>query len=264
MAMDDYPCRAVTDEEVAHYREFGWAKLERFVHPEIVGHLLDLGRKRMGEDGDSNPPLPITQEFFNVEWTDALNSPVLRPLLDKVGRNAKRLMGRRPEIEARYNTDNFAVKLPASRPSRHGGNGRTSFHQDFTNWAVDRSGGMGFWVALTDIAPEAGTMSFVSGSHRLGALGNYRVVDILEEYPEILEECTATEPFAYAAGDATVHSNLLAHGAGPNWTDAPRWAYSILVNPSDVRWDGSPAEGFDTTGMEWLQQIDDERFPILA
>ena len=33
-------------------------------------------------------------------------------------------------------------------------------------------------------------------------------------------------------------------------TDAPRWAYSILINPSDVRWDGSPAEGFDTTGME--------------
>lgn len=259
-----YPCRDISKGELAHYREYGWAKLEGFVHPDMVDYLLTMAKDLMGEDGDSNPPLPITQDFFNIAMTGGPSNPDLRPFLNKLGRNARTLMGRRPDIQAKYYIDNFVVKLPSGKPSKHGGNGRTTYHQDYTNWAVDRSGGLGFWLALTDIKPEAGTMSFIDGSHRYGAMGNYRAVDILDEYPELLKECSISGPMTYAAGDMTVHSNLLAHGAGENLTDAPRWAYSVLINPSDVRWDGSPAEGFDTAGMKWLDPIDDRRFPILA
>ncbi|MCB2080435.1 MAG: phytanoyl-CoA dioxygenase family protein [Novosphingobium sp.] len=259
-----HDCREVTAEEVAHYREYGWSKLPAFLSPETVGFLLDMAKAGMGEDGDSNPPLAITQPFFNFALTGGPKNPEMLPLLRSAGRNAKALMGRRPDIGAKYYTDSFIVKLPSGKPSKHGGNGRTSYHQDFTNWAVDRSGGLAFWVALTDIRPEAGTMTFIDRSHRFGAMGNYRAVDIVEEYPELLEECSLTGPLTYKAGDATVHSNMLAHGAGENLTDDPRWAYSILFNPSDVRWDGSPAEGFDTTGMRWLDPIDDERFPVLS
>jgi hypothetical protein len=258
------PCRDVTAEELAHYREFGWVKLEGFVSPEMTAFLLALGKEQMGEDGDSNPPLPVLQDFFNHAPTGGLANREMRPLLHKIGRNGRTLMARRPEIQAKYYVDSFIVKLPSDKPSKHGGNGRTSYHQDYTNWAVDRSGGLAFWIALTDIEPLAGTMSFVDRSHRYGAMGNYRAVDILEEYPELLDECSITEPMRYKAGDATVHSNMLVHGAGENHTASPRWAYSVLINPSDVRWDGSPAEGFDTTGMNWLDPIDDERFPILS
>lgn len=263
MQFESYPCRTVTDDEVVHYREFGWAKLEGFVHPEIVGTLIRLARERMGEDGDSNPPLPISIGFFNHEPAGGLTDPELRPLLDKVGRSAKTLMGRRPGIEARYYTDYFAVKLPAGKKTRHWGNLQTDFHQDFPNWGVDRSGGMAFWIALTDLRPEQGTMSFVNGSHRMGALGNYHCGDVLDDFPELREQCSISGPVWYKAGDATVHSNMIAHGAGPNLGATPRWAYSILVNPSDVRWNGAPAEGFDTAGMKLLQPIDDERFALL-
>ena len=260
----DHPCRDVTEDELVHYREHGWARLPGFVHPELVDYLHSLGREQMGEDGDSNPPLPITQPYFNIAMTGGPANPALRPLLGRLGRNAVRLMGRRAGIKAKYYCDNYVVKLPAAKSSKHEGNGATSWHQDYTNWAVDRSGGLGFWLALTDIAPEAGTMSFVDGSHRHGSMGNYRAGDILEDFPELLEQCSVTGPLTYRAGDMTVHSNLVVHGAGANRTDMPRWAWSLLINPSDVRWDGSPAEGFDTTGMAWLDPIDDERFPILA
>ena len=33
---------------------------------------------------------------------------------------------------------------------------------------VDRSGGMTFWIPLEAYGPDAGTMKFISGSHRAG------------------------------------------------------------------------------------------------
>jgi hypothetical protein len=257
-------CRGVTPEEIAHYREFGWAKLESFVQPAMVQRLLEVGISKLGEDGDSNPPLPILQELFNHASADALTDPTLRTLLHDLGRNAKALMQRQPQVEVRYFTENYAVKLPAAKQSKHAGNGRTEFHHDFPNWQLDRSGGMAFWIALMDMGPEMGTMSFVNGSHRLGVLGNYRNGDLLEVYPEILERCTMSAPLTYRAGDATVHSSLTVHGAGFNRTDRPRWAYTVLVNPADARWNGAPAEAYDTRHMTVHQELDDERFPILS
>jgi len=259
-----YPCRSVTAEEIAHYQQHGWVKLERFTHPDVVRRLRQVGVRKMGEDGASNPQLPILQDYFNHASADALSDTVLRPLLDGIGKNAKALMQRQPHVEVRLFGENFAVKLPASKASKNAGNGRTDFHQDLPNWSLDRGGGMGFWIALTDILPEAGTMSFIDGSHRLGPLGNYRTGDLLEAYPEMRDRCAVTEPFRYEAGDATVHSNLTVHGAGFNTTEGPRWAYTVLVNPSDARWNGAPAEAYDTTGMIVHQELDDERFPILS
>ena len=260
-------CRAVTAEEIAHYRQRGWVKLEAFVQPKLVAQLLATARATMGPDGDDNAPSPMPQDFFNPEMAHGLGSPIFGPLIREAGANAKALMGRREGIEVRYFSDFYLPKLPASKPSAHGGNGKTYFHQDYINWALDRSGGMTIWIALTDLAPESGTMSFVSGSHRMGTLGNYRTFedeDVLEQYPELLEECAIEGPVSYRAGDATVHSNLCVHGAGPNLTDAPRWAYAIIVNPSDARWNGGPAEAFDTSGMRILQELDDQRFPIIS
>src|SRR3546814_1254752 len=45
-------------------------------------------------------------------------------------------------------SDFFAPKLPAAKKTRNAGNGATSFHQDYITFAVDRTGGMTFWLAL--------------------------------------------------------------------------------------------------------------------
>jgi ectoine hydroxylase-related dioxygenase (phytanoyl-CoA dioxygenase family) len=177
-------------------------------------------------------------------------------------------MQRRPGIAARYFGDLFAAKLPAAKATAHPGAGSTYFHQDFINWALDRSGGMTFWIALADLPPESGTMSFLSGSHRLGALGHYRTYaedeDIFDDFPELRAQCRLSEPMRYAAGDATVHSVMTVHGAGENRTDDPRWAYIVMANPSDARWNGAPPEAYATEGMVLHQQLDDARFPVIG
>ena len=218
----------------------------------------------MGEDGDNSEG--ISQPYFTVGYSGGLTNPPIRRLIDQVGQNAKALMDRATGVGVRYFSDFFAPKLPAGKKTRNAGNGATSFHQDFITFAVDRSGGMTFWMPLEAYGPEAGTMSFVSGSHRSGVLGNYRNYDLgdaLDTFPE-LRKLKMSDPINYALGDITVHSHLTVHGAGLNLMDKPRWAYLVLIQPVDAVWNGAPPEAFDTTGMQPYGKFSDERFPVLA
>ena len=260
---DCNPCRLVTADEIDHYKEYGWVQLRGFIHPETIAVLLKLARQRMGDDGDSSEG--ISQPYFTVGYSGGLTNPSIRPLLESVGRNARALMDR-DEVGVRYFSDFFAPKLPAGKKTRNAGNGATSFHQDFITFAVDRSGGMTFWMPLEAYGPEAGTMSFVSGSHRCGVLGDYRNYergDALDTFPE-LRKLEMSAPITYQLGDITVHSHLTVHGAGLNLLDRPRWAYLVLTQPVDAVWNGAPPEAFDTTGMTPYGRFSDERFPVLA
>lgn len=258
------PCRLVTPEEVAHYQEFGWVKLKGFVHPEAVQMLLQNARDRMGADGDSTEG--ISQPYFTVGYSGGFSNPVVASLINGVGKSAKLLMNRRSGVGVRYFSDFFAPKLPAGKKTRNAGNGATSFHQDFITFAVDRTGGMTFWLSLEDYGPDSGTMSFVNRSHQSGVVGSYRTYgggDALDVYPEF-REMGLTEQMTYAAGDVTVHSHLTVHGGGANMTDKPRWAYIMLVQPADMCWNGAPSEAFDCSGMTPNQPLDDERFPLIG
>jgi hypothetical protein len=269
------PCRAVTREEVAHYNTHGWAMLRGFVKPDTVKAILRNALQAMGADADSNPEfgeLPGGGDhyvaYFNAEYANGLSNPDLRPYIEGCARAAKELMSRRRPVAARYFNDFYAPKLPSSQPSKHAGNGPTAFHQDYVAFGIDRTGGMSFWLALEDYTPEFGTMSFVSGSHREGVLGDYRTYppgeDLLDVFPEIREEHELTEPMVYAAGDVTVHSHLLAHGAGANLTNRPRWAYIVSIEPADVHWTGGASVVIDSSGMTLNQLLPDDRYPILA
>jgi hypothetical protein len=264
-------CRTATQSEVDHYDEHGWTKLPGFISPEAVAALIAMAKARMGDDGQGNSVAPIWQPFFNPEVTDGPDSPVLAPLMEGIGSNSRLLAQRHPGIGVRYFGDMFAVKLPVAQETSHPGAGATYCHQDFINWGVDRSGGMTFWIALADLPEESGTMSFYNGSHRLGVLGHYGTyrdregASLLDDFPDLPQRCADSGPMSYRAGDATVHSVMLAHSAAENRTNDPRWAWIVMTNPSDVRWTGAPPEAYDTTGMTHLQLLDDEmRFPLIG
>lgn len=266
----ELPCRSVTAEEVTHYHKFGWVKLKRFVEPAILPTILEFGREKMGGDGDSNnreaSAIPyFTLPYFNPEGGPGFSHPTVRPLILQVGKNAKQLMARHPGVRVRYFNDVFMTKLPSNRPSKHGGNGATGFHQDFISHAVDRSGGMTFWIPLEAYGPESGTMSFISGSHRMGVMGDHATYgdgDLLDAYPE-LRDLPISDAMSYDVGDVTVHSDLIVHGAGSNLTDKPRWTYSISTKPADIRWTGAPYAGLDHTGMKPWQEFD-KCYPIIG
>src|SRR3546814_15808436 len=105
------------------------------------------------------------------DWSSDVCSSDL--LLEGVGKSARQLLRRGAHVGVRYFSDFFAPKLPAAKKTRNAGNGATSFHQDYITFAVDRTGGMTFWLALEDYGPEFGTMSFVNRSQNLGVIGRY-------------------------------------------------------------------------------------------
>ncbi len=263
---DHIPCRAVTEAEIAHFQQYGWVKLKGFLSPDIVNLLLRRGKQLMGEDAQSNEDYGIRQPYFNPFPCGGMDIPEIRAMLVGLGGNAKRLMNRRSGVGTRYFFDTFVPKLPAGRESRRGGNGPTSFHQDFITFAMDRSGGMQFWIPLEACGPEKGTMSFMNGSHRMGVLGNYTSYDgktITEVWPELLD-LEVSEAMTYELGDVTVHDHLTVHGAGANMTDDPRWAMIVSTLPSDAHWNGSPPQAFDPAHLKPYDPLDDGRFPILA
>jgi Phytanoyl-CoA dioxygenase (PhyH) len=270
----------VTAEEVDHFHEFGWVKLKSFVDPECVSTMLNLAREMMGDDADSNPISAFLEAavvegkpglgYFNAQRHSGPANPVTRPLIHEVGRTAKVLQRRTGAdgraLDVRYYSDHFVPKLPSSKPSRHGGNGPTAFHQDFITFAVDRSGGMTFWFPLEPYGPDAGTMSFVNRSNHAGVFGDYTTYgdgDALDAFPE-LRELEMSEPMTYELGDITVHTHLTIHGAGPNVMDRPRWAYILVTQPGDVRWNGSPCPNFDHSVMKQWEPFGDERFPVIS
>ena len=268
-------CRSVTVDEVDHLHELGWVKLQQFVDHDVMGAMLELAREVMGDDADSNPLSPFLEaavaegraglEYFNAQRSSGLGHPVLRPLIHEVGKSAARLQ-RRAGIGTRYYQDLFVPKLPSSKESKHGGNGPTAFHQDFITFAVDRSGGLTFWFPLEAYGSEAGTMTFVNGSHRAGVLGDYTTyggLDALEVFPE-LRALEHSDPMTYEVGDITVHTHLTIHGAGPNLIERPRWAYILITQPGDVCWNGSPCPNFDYTAMKPWEPFGDERFPVIS
>src|SRR5438093_178031 len=103
LASVDDTFRAVTPEEIAHYQKFGWVKLEQFVPLDRVNDLFAMARDKMGEDGDRNAP-PASFGYFNPLTLRGLADPSLRPIIDHVGRNARKLMARRANVGIRYFT----------------------------------------------------------------------------------------------------------------------------------------------------------------
>ena len=75
-----------------------------------------------------------------------------------------------------------------------------------------------------------------------------------------------SEPITYELGDITVHNHMTVHGAGSNQMDRPRWAYLVLPQPADARWNGAPPEAFDPAAhsMTPYGKFPDEAFPIIA
>lgn len=259
--------RDVTPEEIAHYQTHGWVKLAKFIPDNMTAPLLAMAKSMMGERGDKNLP-PEAFSYFNPHTLRGLQDPLLRPIIDHCGKSARALMARRADVGIRYFTDFFAVKQPIrTQQEGYGGAGDSDWHQDFAASTSDRSGGMVFWAAMTNLPRESGTMAFLSGSHRYGVMGHYATHgegNLLDSYPELLNDCSTTGNLAYEAGDVTVHSNLTVHSAGTNVTSDPRWTYVVIVNPADACWTGGPADAFDTAGLDLYKELPNDRFPIIG
>jgi ectoine hydroxylase-related dioxygenase (phytanoyl-CoA dioxygenase family) len=118
------------------------------------------------------------------------------------------------------------------------GGGRTPFHQDQFYWPLDKDLTITMWMPLVDVPQEVGTMTFASGSHRLGHLGEFEISDESEaRFTQLIadRQLPLDTHGALRAGDATFHAGWTLHGAPPNPTGLLRAVMTVIYFADGLR-----------------------------
>jgi ectoine hydroxylase-related dioxygenase (phytanoyl-CoA dioxygenase family) len=145
--------------------------------------------------------------------------------------------------------------------------GETPWHQDMPPMPMDRAGGLQFWLALTEITPEMGSMQHLSGSHREPPLGctQFTPDQTLEGlHPELWEKYSVSPTHHFQPGDVLAHDSLTLHYAQSNKTNRLRWVYTSYRIPADTLYNGIPNPRFEEFGFEPWKPFDHPKFPIVT
>ena len=121
---------------------------------------------------------------------------------------------------------------------KEAGGGPTPFHQDQFYWPFDDDLTITMWMPLIDVPAEIGSMTFASGSHRLGHLGDVPISDESEaRFREFIDDngLRLDTHGALAAGDATFHAGWTLHGAPPNPTGTLRAVMTVIYFADGLR-----------------------------
>lgn len=155
---------------------------------------------------------------------------------------------------------------------KEAGGGPTPWHQDQFYWPLPGDRTVTMWMPLVDIGDEVGSMTFGSGTHRMGALCDLSISDAseaaLQQYVDSSDVMLQTHG-ALRAGDATFHAGWTLHRAGGNPTDRDRPVMTIIyvADGTVVQDPAHPYQEFDR--VVWLgerepgQTVDSDLNPLL-
>ncbi|MDQ6697038.1 MAG: phytanoyl-CoA dioxygenase family protein [Actinomycetota bacterium] len=121
---------------------------------------------------------------------------------------------------------------------KEAGGGHTPWHQDQFYWPLDTEHTVTMWMPLVDLDPEVGSMTFASGSHRIGNLRGHAISDESEiELDRLVrqDELPQHTYGALRAGDATFHAGWTLHRAGANPTDRMRPVMTVIYFADGAR-----------------------------
>ena len=118
------------------------------------------------------------------------------------------------------------------------GGGFTPWHQDHFYWPLDTENSITMWIPLVDVSEDMGPMTFASGSHRMGTLGDFPIGDRShEEFGKVIDarglEVAPSGPFSL--GDANFHAGWTLHSAASNTTDRMREVMTVIYFAEGTR-----------------------------
>jgi hypothetical protein len=255
--------REVGAGEVDDLAERGWALLRGLITRDLAAELLERAKALMGESGDAHvarPGLDVADfSFFANYYRPDKDDDALRALAvhEQMGRNASRLL--QTDNGTRLYSTLLAPKLPQNMETDNAGKGETDIHQDGTKPFRSRS--ISFWVALDEVTPEMGSVTFLDGSHRFGGL-----TAPLDRW-RCLDSCEWSEPLHLMPGDATVHNGDVVHRAPANASTTTRWAYILAYFAANDAFNGLPTffttKLFEAGELTIGQPLDHSDFPVV-
>lgn len=148
----------------------------------------------------------------------------------------------------------FFCKMP-------GDGKRVDWHQDCSYWPLTPTKAVTVWLAIDDADLGNGGMEVFTGSHTHGLIdfettdGNSgNVLDQVVEHPEKYGQHRFTP---IAAGQVSIHSDLLVHGSAPNQSDRRRCGLTLRYCPADV----TAYLGWEKKGVVVAGSASTERWP---
>lgn len=126
----------------------------------------------------------------------------------------------------------FFCKMP------HDGK-RVAWHQDASYWPLTPSKAVTVWLAIDDADPGNANMRYIPGTHVLGhltwQLSETDESNVLNQTVPEVEKYGAPVDVTLAAGEASVHSDLLLHGSEANESERRRCGLTLRFTTGDVR-----------------------------
>lgn len=239
---------------VADYRANGFVRVPQVLTSDEVeryrtraaGYLEEHRADRLQQDA-------IFSQLVNVwQHDDVLKELTLHR---KIAATAEQLAG----FPLRIWHDQMLVKEPNSNAATH-------FHQDRPYWphANDRLP-LSAWIALVDVPPERGCMTFLPGTQTITDLRPQDLSDeedLFTRAPELRYAPRVTLPLK--AGDCTFHSGFTGHMALPNTTDQARFAHVNIYMDAGAIYTGAPHPVTDPLRLEPGAKLDGDSFPVVT
>lgn len=221
----------LTAQECLDFRRDGHILLRNVATPEeislsrpVIARLTDEAARTRAASGRVSGYASMFTQVTNLWRMD----PEARAFVfgKRFARIAAELMG---VDGVRLYHDQSLIKEPGGTP--------TPWHQDHYYWPLDTPHTITMWMALVDIPPEMGSMSFASGSHRGTTFPAMAISGESEEFFErtIRERGTPTPSYSLRAGDATFHSGDLLHHAFGNGSTSRREVMTVIYYADGAR-----------------------------
>ncbi|REJ65961.1 MAG: phytanoyl-CoA dioxygenase family protein [Planctomycetota bacterium] len=230
----------LTDDQVAHYEEYGYVagirvltdeqiellreELAGLIDPEHPGHHLF-------HEYHSNESVDPSRVLFHAlgAWrvTPGFHDLIFHPAITVP---ASQLLGG----SVRFWHDQLFCK-----PARHGG--VVAWHQDYSYWTrTEPLAHLTCWVGLDDADRSNGCVRYLPGSHRWDLLP---ITGLAGDMDAICEVLTEEQVAAFEApvdielqqGYATFHHPLMIHGSQENVTERRRRATVVNMFRDGVR-----------------------------
>lgn len=139
------------------------------------------------------------------------------------------------------------------------GGGFTPWHQDQYYWPLGTDNTVTMWMPLMDINEDMGMLTFATGSHREGFVGNLAISDESEAaIEELIQQkgYPVTRPKTMQAGDASWHYGWTLHNAPGNLTSATREVMTIIFYADGAMVTEPKNQHQENDRMRWLCGIE--------